>query len=58
VQDAFKGNVKTADFFPEMLADDRSAIPRKYTGGKKGASSIFISRVSVGDCNTAISFIK
>lgn len=58
VEDMFKGGVKPGEYFPEMLADDRSALPRKYAAAGKGASSIFISRVSAGDCNTAISFTK
>jgi Pectate lyase superfamily protein len=58
VQNTFKGNVKTENFLPEMLADDRSAMPRKYTPAPSGASSIFVSRVSAGDCKTTISFIK
>ena len=58
VEDTTKGTVKINDFFPEMLADDRAAMPRKYTAAAKGASSVYISRVSAGDCNTAISFIK
>ncbi len=56
--DGFKGNVKADTFFPEMLADDRAAMPQLYTTGKPGASSIFISRISAGDCTTAISFSK
>jgi hypothetical protein len=58
VPDVFKGGVKTDTFLPEMLSDDRAALPVKYTAGLAGASSIFISRISAGDCNTTISFAK
>jgi len=58
VEDVIRGNVKPDSFFPEMLADDRNAMPRKYMAGKTGTTTIYISRVSAGDCNTAISFIK
>jgi len=58
VKDETKGSMKMDNFFPEMLADDRAAMPRKYNAVKKGVSSIYISRVSAGDCGTSITFTK
>ncbi len=58
VNDTSRGNVKMDDYFPEMLADDRKAMPRKFLAAPSGASSILVSRVSAGDCNTSIRFTK
>jgi hypothetical protein len=53
-----KGNINLQEFIPAMLADDRAAMPRRYLGTEPGRSTIYISRVSAGDCNTAIRFTK
>ncbi|MGZ5134940.1 MAG: glycosyl hydrolase family 28-related protein [Flavitalea sp.] len=45
-------------FLLEMLAQDRSAMPRRYPGKTPKASTIFLSRVSVGNSKTAVKFTK
>lgn len=58
VPGALKGVAKTEDFLTEMLEADRAAVPQKYAAVKQGASSIFLSRVAAGDCNTVLRFSK
>jgi len=58
LEDVFRGGVSLPVYLPAMLADDRAALPRTYSSASSGASSIFISRVSAGDCITAIRFSK
>ena len=43
-------------FIQEMLSQDRTALPRRYTGKINNASTIFLSRVSIGNSSTAIRF--
>jgi hypothetical protein len=46
------------DFLLDMLGQDRAAIPIRYIGKSANKSTIFLSRVSVGDVNTAVKFSK
>ncbi|RYG04533.1 MAG: hypothetical protein EOO02_05915 [Chitinophagaceae bacterium] len=49
-------NVKDKDaFVQEMMVSDRAALPRKYQGAF-GKTSVLLSRISVGGCETAIRF--
>jgi len=56
LNDHFKSISDTAGFLVEMTRDDRLAMPRLMKRSK--ACNIYISRVSIGDCNTAIRFRK
>jgi hypothetical protein len=58
IPDTVKGNIKIDNFFPEMLADDRAAMPRKFAKAPSAVSAVVISRVSIGGCATAIEFSK
>jgi hypothetical protein len=58
IEDVFKGGNNPQAFLTAMQADDRAAMPRLYTSNATVASNIFISRVSAGDCITAIRFSK
>ena len=46
------------NFVLDMVAQDRAAIPIRYRSASAGKSSIFLSRVSVGNLNTAVRFVK
>lgn len=46
------------NFLLDMVAQDRAAIPIRYKGKSAKASTILISRVSVGNVNTAVRFSK
>jgi len=53
--------VKVSDeenFLLEMLAQDRAAIPIRYPGKSEKTSTILLSRVSIGNSNTAVKFSK
>ncbi len=58
VDNVFKKIENLDSFLSYMLDDDRSALPMKYVKQKEKISNIFISRVSIGDCATAIRFNK
>ncbi|MBC7826428.1 MAG: hypothetical protein H7122_01680 [Chitinophagaceae bacterium] len=45
-------------FLLEMVAQDRAAIPIRYPGEASKASTILLSRVSIGNSNTAVKFSK
>jgi hypothetical protein len=49
---------KLPAFLETMLSDNRQAIPRQFKNRPPNASSIFIYRVSIGDCNAALHFTK
>lgn len=53
--------VKVTDeqsFLVDMVAQDRAAIPIRYPGKKTKSSTILLSRVSIGNSNTAVKFSK
>jgi len=54
LDDQFKGVSNNQAFILDMIGDDRAAMPRRYV--RKNATNIYISRVSIGDCATAIRF--
>ena len=45
-------------FLLDMVAQDRAAIPIRYKGKSAGKSTILLSRVSIGNSNTAVKFSK
>jgi hypothetical protein len=45
-------------FLLDMVAQDRAAIPIRYKGKAPKTSTILLSRVSVGNVNTAVKFSK
>ena len=57
-EDKLIGVTNEQSFVLDMVAQDRAAIPIKYTGRAPNASTIFISRVSVGNMATAFRFSK
>ncbi len=59
VEDVTKGAIDLPAFYVKMQADNRAAMPRIYRARKaENSSSIFVSRVSAGDCISAIRFSK
>ena len=59
IEDLTKGNIDLASFYVKMQEDNRAAMPRIYTARTNpGSSSVFVSRVSAGDCISAIRFSK
>lgn len=59
IEDVTKGGIDLSAFYVKMQADNRAAMPRIYGAPTAGnSSSIFVSRVSAGDCITAIRFSK
>ncbi|HKH60482.1 MAG TPA: hypothetical protein VKA49_06605, partial [Flavitalea sp.] len=53
--------LKVADeqsFLLEMLAQDRAAMPRRYIAKTPGTSTISLSRVSIGNSNVGLKFVK
>jgi Pectate lyase superfamily protein len=44
------------EFIADMLTDDREAIPRKFMVRSTRATNILLSRVSLGDCSTGVSY--
>jgi hypothetical protein len=58
IANVFTGGAKADNFLSSMLAEDRSAIPARFTQRAAAISNVYISRISIGDCNTAIRFSK
>jgi hypothetical protein len=46
------------DFLLQMLAQNRASMPRQYRSKAGKASSILLSRVSIGNSNTAVKFLQ
>lgn len=56
VEDVFTRESRLPSFFKGMLSDNRNALPRIYKKAKVNSSSIFVSRIAIGDCKTALHF--
>jgi len=57
IDDKFINVQKQQSFILESLALDRAAVPRRFVQHRSG-TSVFISRISIGSCETAITFSK
>jgi hypothetical protein len=58
IEDKFLNISNRNQFISDMVAQDREAMPQKYTRMAGKASNVFMTRVTIGQCNTGIRFIK